>query len=530
MPVGPRQLRRFQVRSAQLDFRRAALGKAAADLSSPGGSGGLLSRWGWPDRPLAQRRSARCRSAARMADGLVVQGVLLTVLVTAIGLLAIASRVASSREGAAAGSLAAAARQAAEYGFTEIVAEMNRDSKSYLWVTPFASWNSVSDADLRACGIYASVAPGANPIEGASNSATASKVLPDSSTHTLSYSFDFELQDLSSANPSRPNLSPPCQSGTVTFGNSKGGTATLTIVGTARRGGGNTTTYTLKRTVSVRRAADPVSRRSIFTTPATSDPRFPPFPTAQTLGVSVTSGSSRPNMTCLLATPDSAGGSKYTCNAENFDNSLFKFPYRSSGALATGCSPNPANTQIVCQFSSLFLEGTTSPSVGVQMVVDVSTKPVNIFINDPSNSPVTIRPNANLCSDSSGSTAVTTCSGTGAAAPIGNWKRLRLFGKAPGAACDQQQISLQNTTSINLLNAFLWFPSGRFQYTSQPTLPSGLVGVICDIQPLSNTVTSVATIAPNEVTVGLAEIFPIGATSPPIRFVYRGYGSQEQQP
>lgn len=64
-----------------------------------------------------------------MADGLVVQGVLLTVLVTAIGLLAIASRVASSREGAAAGSLAAAARQAAEYGFTEIVAEMNSDRK-----------------------------------------------------------------------------------------------------------------------------------------------------------------------------------------------------------------------------------------------------------------------------------------------------------------------------------------------------------------------------------------------------------------
>jgi hypothetical protein len=163
------------------------------------------------------------------------------------------------------------------------------------------------------------------------------------------------------------------------------------------------------------------------------------------------------------------------------------------------------------------------------MVVDVSTKPVNIFINDPSNSPVTIRPNANLCSDSSGSTAVTTCSGTGAAAPIGNWKRLRLFGKAPGAACDQQQISLDSDTSINLQNAFLWFPSGEFRYSSsQPTLPSGLVGFICYIQQL--TATSDA-LAPNELTVGLAEIFPGGTNQPEkIRFVYRGYGSQEQQP
>ena len=166
------------------------------------------------------------------------------------------------------------------------------------------------------------------------------------------------------------------------------------------------------------------------------------------------------------------------------------------------------------------------------MVVDVSTKPVNIFINHPLNSPFTVLPNANLCSDSSGSAAVTTCSGTGAAAPIGNWKRLRLFGKAPGAACDQQQISLDSTTSINLQNAFLWFPSGKFQYDStQPTLPSGLVGFICEIQQRSNSVTSVATLAPNELTVGLAEIFPGGTDQPEkIRFVYRGYGSQEQQP
>ena len=543
MPIGPRQLRRFQLSASQLRFRHAALGTAAADLRAQSGTGGLLFCWPWPDR-----RRDRCGSAARIADGLVVQGVLLTVLVTAIGLLAIASRVASSREGAAAGSLAAAARQAAEFGFTEIVAEMNRDSKSYLWVTPYTSWNSVSDADLRACGIHASGAPAANPIEGASNSTTTSKALPGSDQ--LSYSLtDFQAP---------ASLSP--RSTCTNFGNPKGGTATFTVVGTARRGTGDTTTYTLKRSVSVRRA-EPVFRRTIFQAPASqanlaaSDPRFPTFPTAATLGVAVNSGP--PVLTCALATPDSAGGSKYTCNGQSFDNSLFKFPYTSSGVLATGCSPNPANTQIVCQFSSLTLLGTTAPSVGVQMVVDVATRPVTIFVNDPLNSPVTISANANLCSDSPpspSSPTVTSCLGTAAttsppaaATPpaTGNWSRLRLFGNAlptSSAPCNQPiqlNTSPDNSTipvnRLNLQNAFLWFPAATLTYPSLTALPSGLVGWVCSIgAPASNA--TVASLTPNQVFDGLGDesnggIFLGGANQPEkIRFVYRGYGSQEQQP
>jgi hypothetical protein len=258
-------------------------------------------------------------------------------------------------------------------------------------------------------------------------------------------------------------------------------------------------------------------------------------------------------MTCLLATPDSAGGSKYTCNGENFDNSLFKFPYTSSGALATGCSQNPANTQIVCQFSSLTLQGTTSPNVGVQMVVDVAAKPVTIFVNDPLNSPVTISANANLCSDSPASPSspiVTSCLGTAAttsppaaATPpaTGSWSRLRLFGNpppAPSAPCDQPiqlNTSPDNSTipvnRLNLQNAFLWFPAATLTFSPANLLffPSGLVGMVCSFSTPPAALATVATIAPNELTVGLADIFPIGA-SPPIRFVYRGYGSQEQQP
>ena len=465
--------------------------------------------------------------------GLVVQAVLLTVMVTAIGLLAVASRVASSREGAAASSLAAAARQAAEFGFSEIVAEMNRDAKAYLWVTPYANWQSVSDADLRACGIHASTAPAADPIPGASNGSTTSVSLPGSSE--LSY----QLIDYQA--PSSLGTASSC----TTFANRRGGTATLTVVGRAQRPSGDKTSYTLKRSVSVRRA-EPVFRNTLFRPPASqalvtsSDARFPVFPRAADLGVPEISGEI---VTCVQASPDSAGGSKYTCNGQSFDNSLFKFPYTSSGALATGCSPNPSNTQFVCQFSSLTL-------VGVQMVVDVSTRPVNIFINGPLNSPVTILPNAALCSDSSGSTAVTSCLGTAAttsppaaATPpaTGSWSRLRLFGKSSGASCGNQPILLDtspdNSTPpvnrLNLQNAFLWFPYGSLAYpVALASLPAGLVGWVCSVAEPAAT-TTVASLPPNQVFDGLADpssgIFTGAANQPgTIRFLYRGFGSQDQ--
>ena len=488
--------------------------------------------------------------------GLVVQAVLLTVMVTTIGLLAVASRVASSRQGAAASSLAAAARQAAEFGFSEIVAEMNRDAKAYLWVTPYANWQSVSDADLQACGIYTSEAPTANPIPGASSSVS----LPGSSE--LSY----ELTGYQA--PASPGTATPASPGTATpacpftdFGNLRGGTATLTVVGRAQRPNGDQTSFTLKRTVSVRRA-EPVFRRTIFQGPATqanltgSDPRFPAFPTAAALGISVTSG---PNVICELATPNSAGGSRYTCNGQNFDNSTNKFPYTSptDSGLATGCSRNPTNTQIVCQFSSLTLRNTTGSNIGVQMVVDVrpTRLPVNFFINDPLNSPVTIPANANLCSDSSGSTAVTTCLGTTAPTTppaTGSWSRLRLFGKSSGASCADQPIQLNtspdNSTPpvnrLNLQNAFLWFPAATLTYPLPPvlaSLPAGLVGRVCSVAEPAAT-TTVASLPPNQVFNGLFDPLEVpingifngiftGAANQPgsIRFLYRGFGSQEQR-
>ena len=442
--------------------------------------------------------------------GLVVQAVLLTVMVTAIGLLAVASRVASSREGAAASSLAAAARQAAEFGFSEIVAEMNRDAKAYLWVTPYANWQSVSDADLRACGIHASTAPSANPIPGASNGTTTSVSLPGSS--------DLSYQLIDYQAPASLGTASSC----TTFANRRGGTATLTVVGRAQRPSGDQTTYTLKRSVSVRRA-EPVFRNTLFTAPASqalvtsSDARFPAFPTTAGLG-----GAALPVPGPALAcAPGGGGGSAtYQCGSETFDNSrATKFPFTSSGALASFCSQTAGS--IVCQLASLSLNN-------VELIVSVQAAPVNLMLAGD----LVIPSNAALCSDSSGSTAVTSCSGSGSGAPTGSWSRLRLFGKASGASCDQQ-VQLNGSTAINLRNAFLWFPYGSLTYPAALTsLPAGLVGWVCSVAAPAAT-TTVASLPPNQVFDGLADpsngIFTGAANQPgTIRFLYRGFGSQEQ--
>ena len=454
--------------------------------------------------------------------GVVVQAVLLTVMVTTIGLLAVASRVASSRQGAAASSLAAAARQAAEFGFSEIVAEMNRDAKAYLWVTPYANWQSVSDADLQACGIHTSTAPAANPIPGASNGATPSVSLPGSSE--LSYELtDYKAPESVVSTSTSTNTS-PCA---TNFGNLRGGTATLTVVGRAQRPSGDQTSFTLKRSVSVRRA-EPVFRRTIFRRPDTqvnltgSDPRFPAFPTAAALG-GTTLPVPGPALACA---PGGGGGSAtYQCGSETFDNSRpAKFPFTNSGDLASFCSQTADS--IVCQLASLSLSN-------VELIVSVRDKPVNLMLAGD----LVIPSNAALCSDSSGSTLVTSCSGSGTGAPTGDWRRLRLFGKASGASCDQE-VQLNGSTAINLRNTFLWFPYGRLTYPAAlANLPAGLVGWVCSVAEPAAT-TTVASLSPSQVLDGLFDplavpingIFRGGANQPgAIRFLYRGFGSQEQR-
>lgn len=456
-----------------------------------------------PDRggALAPDRGGR-------EGGIVVQAVLVTVMVMAIGLLAVISRVASSRDGAAASSLAAAARQAAEFGFSEIVAEMNRDGKNYLWITPFSSWNSVSEADLKACGIYSASAPVSSPIEGVASS----KSLPGSSE--LSYQI--------SNDQASPGFQPPegantCTSGGISFANRKGGTAILTIIGTAKRASGDVTTYTLKRLVSVAQAS-PTFQRSVFSGSAATpeslstipDPRFTHFPSPSSLGVSPVPAQPWQSITCSQSGGGGGGASIYSCGSENFDNRLeLKFPYTSSGQLASFCRQGTA--QIVCMLSSLTLND------DVQLVVSVQAQPVALFISGD----LLLNSNANLCSDTS-STAVAGCtSSSGSPVASGSWSRLRLFGRSAAASCDQQiQIS---GNSVNIHNAFLWFPTATLTYpTSISTVPAGLPGWICSVKAPASSV-SIGSVTSDQLFAGLAD--------PSFRLLaYRGYGSQEQPP
>jgi hypothetical protein len=151
----------------------------------------------------------------------VVEAVLVMALVTTIGIFVIASRVAGSRQSASSSSLSLAARQAAEFGFSEVIAEMNRDPKSYLWVTRFKEWNNVSAQDLKDCGVAATADPVSKPISGLGSN----RALPNSPE--LFYRF------VSYQEPANPNedLTEPagCNS---KFGNLIGGTGEITIVGT----------------------------------------------------------------------------------------------------------------------------------------------------------------------------------------------------------------------------------------------------------------------------------------------------------
>jgi len=215
-------------------------------------------------------------------------------LVTTIGVLLVASRVAGSRQSATAASLSNAARQAAEFGFAEIVAEMNRDSKSYLWVTKFGDWTNVRVGDLKSCGVGSTAADAevGLAITGSTLPIAVSGDLPSSSAASVKLSYQLTNYQApailtgslpaSLSLPSSPQYA--CRE-EGKFGNLIGGSGEFTIVGTVKRLDGSTlSSYTLKRKVSVAGAA-PIFNNPISVIPSSrvyslGDIRFPAFPTA----------------------------------------------------------------------------------------------------------------------------------------------------------------------------------------------------------------------------------------------------------
>jgi hypothetical protein len=456
----------------------------------------------------------------------VVEAVLVMALVTTIGIFVIASRVAGSRQSASSSSLSLAARKAAEFGFTEVMAEMNRDPKSYLWVTKFSEWNSVKAQDLKSCGVAATAAdPVTNPI----SSLGSERALPNSPE--LSYRF---VSYQEPANPDEDLTEPAgCNS---KFGNLIGGTGEITIVGTMKRGSGYTSTFTLKRKVSVKRAA-PIFNNPITAIPANrsfdpADSRFPNYLDAAdptkvaypgtltgTVAISCEPGSSTDEIKCTDGT-STANFKTPTATASGNDY----FPY-SGGSPWGPCQQVGANVR--CLVKSMTVKANTNMLVATKR--GTTEAPVEIFLSEN----MTIEPLAKLSGEDSGD-------GKG-------WSRFRIFGVTTGTSCGSQTIIINpylNTPTPatipptfnepNLQNAFLWLNKGKLKYQTSTTLTRipALVGSVCKFESAVAGPATLSTLSNRRFLEGLGGAYSFSGLfgSPtPIRFFYRGFGYEDER-
>jgi hypothetical protein len=452
----------------------------------------------------------------------VVEAVLVMALVTTIGIFVIASRVAGSRQSASSSSISLAARQAAEFGFTEVVAEMNRDPKSYLWVTKFGEWNNVSTQDLKDCGVAATADPAINPITGSGSD----RALPNSPE--LFYRF-VSYQEPANLNPD-PSAPAVCND---KFGNLIGGTGEITIVGTFKRGSGYTSTFTLKRKVSVRRAA-PIFNNPITAIPANrsfdpADSRFPNYidaadptkvavaypgtPTGTYVEISCEPGSSTDVIKCTAGT-STANFKSATASGPGNDY----FPY-SGGSPWGPCQQVGANVR--CLIKSMTVKANANMLVATKRG---TTEALEIFLSEN----MTIEPLAMLVGEDSGD-------GKG-------WSRFRIFGVTTGTSCGSQTITINPfpitpattppTYETNLQNSFLWLNKGKLKYETSTDLTRipALVGSVCQFESAVAGPATLSTLSNRRFLEGLGGAYSFSGlfgSLTPIRLFYRGYGSED---
>jgi hypothetical protein len=450
----------------------------------------------------------------------VVEAVLVMALVTTIGIFVIASRVAGSRQSASSSSLSLAARQAAEFGFTEVIAEMNRDSKSYLWVTKSSEWNNVSEQDLKTCGVAATEDPATNRFTGLGSE----RALPNSPE--LFYRF-VSYQEPANLNPD-PSAPAVCNS---KFGNLIGGTGEIEIVGTMKRGSGYTSTFTLKRKVSVKRAA-PIFNNPITAIPANrsfdpADSRFPNYldaadptkvavaypgtPTGTYVEISCEPGSSTDVIKCTAGT-STANFKSATASGPGNDY----FPY-SGGSPWGPCQQVGANVR--CLIKSMTVKANANMLVATKRG---TTEALEIFLSEN----MTIEPLAKLVGEDSGD-------GKG-------WSRFRIFGVTTGTSCGSQTITINPTPATipptdietNLQNAFLWLNKGKLKYQTSTDLTRipALVGSVCQFESAVAGPATLSTLSNRRFLEGLGGAYSFSglfAAPTPIRLFYRGYGSED---
>jgi hypothetical protein len=152
--------------------------------------------------------------------------------------------------------------------------------------------------------------------------------------------------------------------------------------------------------------------------------------------------------------------------------------------------------------------------------------PVEIFLSEN----MTIEPLAKLSGEDSGD-------GKG-------WSRFRIFGVTSGASCGSQAITINPfpitpattppTYETNLQNSFLWLNKGKLKYETSTTLTRipALVGSVCQFESAVAGPANLSTLSSRRFLEGLGGAYAFSGLFPgptPIRFFYRGFGSEEER-
>jgi hypothetical protein len=319
------------------------------------------------------------------------------------------------------------------------------------------------------------------------------------------------------------------------FGNLIGGTGEITIEGTFNRGSGYTSTFTLKRKVSVKRAA-PIFNNPITAIPANrsfdpADSRFPNYldaadptkvavaypgtPTGTYVEISCEPGSSTDVIKCTAGT-STANFKSATASGPGNDY----FPY-SGGSPWGPCQQVGANVR--CLIKSMTVKANANMLVATKRG---TTEALEIFLSEN----MTIEPLAMLVGEDSGD-------GKG-------WSRFRIFGVTTGTSCGSQTITINPfpitpattppTYETNLQNSFLWLNKGKLKYETSTALTRvpALVGSVCEFESAVAGPATLSTLSNRRFLEGLGGAYGFSGLfgSPtPIRFFYRGFGFEDER-
>ena len=298
-----------------------------------------------------------------------------------------------------------------------------------------------------------------------------------------------------------------------------------------KRGSGYTSTFTLKRKVSVKRAA-PIFNNPITAIPANrsfdpADSRFPNYldaadptkvavaypgtPTGTYVEISCEPGSSTDVIKCTAGT-STANFKSATASGPGNDY----FPY-SGGSPWGPCQQVGANVR--CLIKSMTVKANANMLVATKRG---TTEALEIFLSEN----MTIEPLAKLVGEDSGD-------GKG-------WSRFRIFGVTTGTSCGSQTITINPTPATipptdietNLQNAFLWLNKGKLKYQTSTALTRipALVGSVCQFESAVAGPATLSTLSNRRFLEGLGGAYSFSGlfgSLTPIRLFYRGYGSED---